>query len=358
MSHTGTGKTLSYLLPIIQHLKNEEENTNKISFPKRPRALVLAPTRELTEQIHDVAKSISAYTKFRLSVINAGKSRAAQKCILNKANDLLISTPNAFLINHEISNVSHEDLVSLVLDEADSLFAGVSEPEVAKIINLCNRKSKPPRYILISATLRKPIQKLILDQIPDLRELTSKTLHKGIGGTIHSFKKIPTGKDKISSLIYIVENELSKEKNLLIFCNTIKSCRAVSYVIADLGIECSEYHGEIPAITRRENFLKFLGNLVGNADDSYASYLKKKGTVMVCTDISARGLDFKSSIDHVINFDFPLNSIDYIHRSGRTGRAGSKGKVSSLVTKRELAFATRLEFALKNGKSLVEIKDY
>jgi len=123
-SHTGSGKTLAYLLPVIHQIKSTSNYMRSKTLSKRPKALVLAPTRELCEQIYDVANSINVYTKINVSSINSAKSSTAQKTLLNKPNHLVITTPHALLVNHEASRIFFGDVEFLVFDEADTIFTG------------------------------------------------------------------------------------------------------------------------------------------------------------------------------------------------------------------------------------------
>lgn len=128
----------------------------------------------------------------------------------------------------------------------------------------------------------------------------------------------------------------SDVKRTIIFCNTISSCRFLDHELRELGFSTTSYHGDIPVDQRPVNFRKFSDGEV---------------PILVCTDVASRGLDFLS-VDHVILFDFPLNSIDYLHRIGRTARGGKKGRVTNFVMKRDLVLADAIREALKKGKPL------
>jgi len=287
---------------------------------------VLVPTRELSEQIYDVAISISLNTKINLSLVNAGKNYRAQKTLLNKKNDLVVATPYTLLVNHKTLRVYFGNVNFIVIDEVDTMFSNSFRSDITNIIDACRFKEKPCRFIFVSAILTFSVPKLINQVIPKLKKITMPIFQKGVSGMVHFFKKISYGVDKIDFLVDLLESELIKRKCLLIFCNTIQSCRAVKYALYDCGLLCFQCHGTIPYRIRREKFLRFMSFLKWNDQFYKIKNYKviqsgRKGMIMVCTDIVARGLNFRR-IDHIINFDFPFTSNDYQHRSGRTARAG------------------------------------
>eukprot|EP00890_Picochlorum_soloecismus_P001414 jgi/Picsp_1/2273/NSC_05737-R1_protein len=244
-SHTGSGKTLAYLLPIVHILKEAEALDGVPMKPRRPRALILGPTRELVEQIYGVSKSLSRIAKFRSVLLTGGGDMSSQKAALGRGLDILVGTP--------------------------------------------------------------------------------------------------TRTDKLEILSQLVESDLAKKDKTVVFCNTLNSCRAVEHYLreGDIGTVC--YHGDIPVDERKVAISKFAGTHQGGSDISY---------VLVATDLAARGLDIPGKVDHVINFDFPLNSVDYLHRTGRTARAGAQGKITSLVGKPDSVLAKRIEEALSKGLPL------
>jgi len=142
------------------------------------------------------------------------------------------------------------------------------------------------------------------------------------------------GRNKQEELVKILKSDDAKYK--IIFCNNIGSCRSTDHYLQENGIVTSCYHGQIPPKTRLENYKKFMSG---------------ETSVLVCTDIAARGLD-TAMVDHVILFDFPMTSTEYLHRVGRTARAGNEGKVTSLIDKHEYTLAKAIITAYKNGEPL------
>lgn len=341
-SHTGSGKTLAYMLPLVQLLRHEEAQLGMLMKPRRPRAVVLCPTRELSEQVFRVAKSISHHARFRSTMVSGGGRLRPQEDSLNTPIDMIVGTPGRVLQHIADGNMVYGDIRYLVLDEADTMFDRGFGPEIRKFLGpLKNRASKPGgqgfQTILVTATMTKAVQKLIDEEFQGILHLHTSSLHKKIASARHDFIKLSGSENKLEALLQVLEPSLTKGNRVMVFCNTLNSSRAVDHFLAENQISTVNYHGEVPAEQRVENLKKF------KSDDADCPTL-------VCTDLAARGLDL--DVDHVIMFDFPLNSIDYLHRTGRTARMGAKGKVTSLVAKRDLLLASRIEEAIRKNESL------
>ncbi|XP_050211735.1 DEAD-box ATP-dependent RNA helicase 39 [Mercurialis annua] len=341
-SHTGSGKTLAYMLPLVQLIRQDEALLGKLMKPRRPRAVVLCPTRELSEQVFRVAKSISHHARFRSTMVSGGGRMRPQEDSLNGPIDMIVGTPGRILQHIEDGNMVYGDIKYLVLDEADTMFDRGFGPDIRKFLDpLKNRASKPDgegfQTILVTATMTKAVQNLIDEEFQGIIHLRTSTLHKKIASARHDFVKLSGSENKLESLLQALEPSLAKGNRVMVFCNTLNSSRAVDHFLAENQISSVNYHGEVPAEQRVENLQKF------KSDDGDCPTL-------VCTDLAARGLDL--DVDHVIMFDFPSNSIDYLHRTGRTARMGAKGKVTSLVAKKDLQLAARIEEAIRKNESL------
>ncbi|KAK9943719.1 hypothetical protein M0R45_009320 [Rubus argutus] len=317
-SHTGSGKTLAYMLPLAQLLRRDEAQNGIVMKPRRPRAVVLCPTRELSEQVFRVAKFISHHARFRSTMVSGGGRLRPQEDSLNNPIDMVVGTPGRILQHIEDGNLVYGDIKYVVLDEADTMFDRGFGPDIRKFLApLKNRASKPDgqgfQTVLVSATMTKAVQTLIDEEFQGILHLRTSTLHKKIASARHDFIKLSGSENKMEALLQVLEPSLAKGNRVMVFCNTLNSKQRV------------------------ENLKKF------KSDDGDCPTL-------VCTDLAARGLDL--DVDHVIMFDFPLNSIDYLHRTGRTARMGAKGKVTSLVAKKNLMLATRIEEAIKKNESL------
>ncbi|XP_023902845.2 DEAD-box ATP-dependent RNA helicase 39 [Quercus suber] len=341
-SHTGSGKTFAYMLPLVQLLRQDEALCGMQMRPRRPRAVVLCPTRELSEQVFRVAKSISHHARFRSTMVSGGGRVRPQEDSLNSPIDMVVGTPGRVLQHIEEGNIVYGDIKYVVLDEADTMFDRGFGPDIRKFLGpLKNRASKPGgegfQTVLVTATMTRAVQKLVDEEFQGIVHLRTSTLHKKVASARHDFIKLSGSENKLEALLQVLGPSLSKGNRVMVFCNTLNSSRAVDHFLGENQISTVNYHGEVPAEQRVENLKRF------KSDDGDCPSL-------VCTDLAARGLDL--DVDHVIMFDFPSNSIDYLHRTGRTARMGAKGKVTSLVAKRDLVLATRIEEALRKNESL------
>ncbi|KAB5557351.1 hypothetical protein DKX38_008260 [Salix brachista] len=341
-SHTGSGKTLAYMLPLVQLLRRDEALLGRLMKPRRPRAVVLCPTRELTEQVFRVAKSIGHHARFRSTMVSGGGRLRPQEDSLNNPIDMVVGTPGRVLQHIQDGNMVYGDIKYLVLDEADTMFDRGFGPDIRKFLGpLKSRTSKPDgqgfQTILVTATMTMAVQKLVDEEFQGIEHLRTSTLHKKISSARHDFIKLSGSENKLEALMQVLEPSLAKGNRVMVFCNTLNSSRAVDHFLAENQISTVNYHGEVPAEQRVENLNKF------KSDDGDCPTL-------VCTDLAARGLDL--DVDHVIMFDFPLNSIDYLHRTGRTARMGAKGKVTSLLARKDQQLAARIEEAMRKNESL------
>ncbi|XP_061356587.1 DEAD-box ATP-dependent RNA helicase 39 [Gastrolobium bilobum] len=344
-SHTGSGKTLAYLLPLVQLLRRDEQLSGILLKARRPRAVVLCPTRELCEQVFRVAKSISHHARFKCTMVSGGGRLRPQEDSLNNPVDVVVGTPGRILQHIEEGNMVYGGIKYLVLDEADTMFDRGFGPDIRKFLGpLKHRASKSDclgfQTILVTATMTKAVQKLIDEEFQGIVHLRTSTLHKKISSARHDFIKLSGSENKLEALLQVLEPSLAKGNRVMVFCNTLNSSRAVDHYLGENQISTVNYHGEVPAEQRVENLRKFKSD----GEDC---------PTLVCTDLAARGLDM--DVDHVVMFDFPLNSIDYLHRTGRTARMGAKGKVTSLVAKKDLMLATKIEEALRKNESLEAI---
>ncbi|KAJ0240963.1 DEAD-box ATP-dependent RNA helicase 39 [Hirschfeldia incana] len=341
-SHTGSGKTLAYLLPIVQLMREDEASLGKITKPRRPRTVVLCPTRELSEQVYRVAKSVSHHARFRSILVSGGSRIRPQEDSLNNAIDMVVGTPGRILQHIDEGNMVYGDIAYLVLDEADTMFDRGFGPDIRKFLAPLKQRALKTndqgfQTVLVTATMTTAVQKLVDEEFQGIEHLRTSTLHKKIANARHDFVKLSGSEDKLEALLQVLEPSLAKGSKVMVFCNTLNSSRAVDHYLSEHQISTVNYHGEVPAEQRVENLKKFKDE-------------EGDCPTLVCTDLAARGLDL--DVDHVIMFDFPKNSIDYLHRTGRTARMGAKGKVTSLISRKDQMLAARIEEAMRNNESL------
>jgi len=338
-SHTGSGKTLAYLLPVIQSLKLAEERAGeRLAKPRRPKVVVACPTRELAEQVEEVTKSLSHSAKFSSYLVVGGRSYGTQRQRLDAPIDVVIGTPGRLVKHVEQGNLYLGNVDAMILDEADTLFEAGFGDEVKRLLRPLKARPEGKTCVLVSATMPDRLRKLVDDELPGLEYVRTETLHRSAPGLKHRFVDCPGDVDKMSVLEQIVAPEHKSGKKIMIFCNTLPSCVAVERTMAEADIATTQYHGDMTSDARAESMRDFI------------SATSRDNLTMVCTDLAARGLDFgRIKVDHVINFDFPMNALDYIHRSGRTARAGAGGKVTNLVAKKDRILAGEIDSAVKLG---------
>jgi superfamily II DNA/RNA helicase len=338
-SHTGSGKTLAYLLPVIQRMKAAEIAAgDRLAKPKRPKVVVACPTRELAEQVAEVAKALSHVAKFSSYLVVGGRRLGTQKERLDSAIDVVIGTPGRLIKHVDQGNLFLGSVDAMVLDEADTLFEAGFGDEVKRLLRPLKARPEGKTCVLVSATMPDRLKKLVDEELPALQYIKTDSLHRSAPGLKHRFVDCPGDVDKMTVLEQIVAPEHKQGKKLMIFCNTLPSCIAVERTMFEADIRTVQYHGDMTSDARADAMREFID---ADADENLT---------MVCTDLAARGLDFgRVKVDHVVNFDFPMNSLDYIHRSGRTARAGAGGKVTNLVARKDRVLASEIDNAVKLG---------
>ncbi len=315
-AQTGTGKTAGFTLPLLQLLSQGQK------LRKRPvRALVLTPTRELAAQILDNVRAYSEFLDLRSMVIFGGVNANPQIRALRNGVDILVATPGRLLDLHNQKALSLANIEILVLDEADRMLDMGFQRDLNKILKLLPDKRQ---NLLFSATFSK-----------EIKQLANGMLHNPVW--VEAAPENTTA-EKVDQKIYRVDQKRKTEliikfisegnwKQVLVFTRTKHGANRLSEKMVKNGITAAAIHGNKSQGART----KALGGF-------------KKGTirVLVATDIAARGLDIPL-LPHVVNFELPNISEDYVHRIGRTGRAGASGEAISLVCQDELSYVRGIE---------------
>lgn len=315
-AQTGSGKTAGFALPIIQLLHNEP------SLRKRPiRALVLAPTRELAAQVGEEFREYSEFTEMRSAVIFGGVGANPQIKALRNGVDVLVATPGRLLdlINQGALTLSKVEV--LVLDEADRMLDMGFVRDIKKIIALLPSKRQ---NLLFSATFSKEIKKLAAEFLnnPVLVEATPEnTTVEKIDQTVYRVDKT----QKTDLIIKLISE--GNWPQVLVFTRTKHGANRLSEKLEKAKIPSAAIHGN---------------KSQGARTRALAGFKEGKVRVLVATDIAARGLDIPL-LPHVINFELPNIAEDYVHRIGRTGRAGASGEAISLVSLDEVGYLRDIE---------------
>ena len=321
-AQTGTGKTAAFSLPILEKL-----NQKRPPKANSVKALILTPTRELAEQVHQNVLKYAKYTSCRSLVVYGGVKINPQMMRLRKGAEILVATPGRLLDLMEKNAVKFEQLQFLVLDEADRMLDMGFMPDIKRIVSKVPAKRQT---LLFSATFSdsiKEIAKRFLKDAVRVETAPANTTAKTVDQWIHPVDK----QSKSALLSYLIGH--NRWTKLLVFVKTRKGANKLAYDLDKSGIKCAAIHGDKSQGARNRALAEFKDNKVH---------------VLVATDIAARGLDIEQ-MPLVVNFDLPKVAEDYVHRIGRTGRAGKKGEAISLVSADEAD-------SLKAIQSLIGVK--
>ena len=315
-AQTGTGKTAGFTLPVLQYL-------TATKHPKyRPlRVLILTPTRELAAQVHENVREYSKYVDIKSTVVFGGVKAASQIKTLRQGVDILVATPGRLLDLHDQKAVSFKRVDVLILDEADRMLDMGFARDLNKIISFMPAKRQ---NLMFSATFSN-----------DIKKLASGILHNPV--EVETAPQNSTAK-KVSHKVYNVDKnqktpliiKLIKDNNweqVLVFTRTKHGANKLTEKLIKSGISAAAIHGNKSQGARTKALKNFKDNSI---------------KILVATDIAARGLDIPL-LPHVINFELPNVPEDYVHRIGRTGRAGAEGEAISLVCSEETEYQKEIE---------------
>lgn len=328
-AQTGTGKTAAFALPIIQNLL-EEQNSN--TSKKRIKALVLSPTRELAIQIEESFTSYAKYSNVTSAAIFGGVSLQSQKDILTKGIDVLIATPGRFIDLHKQGSIDLRFLKTLVIDEADLMLDMGFIEDVKIIEEICPRKKQT---LLFSATMPDKIIQLAKSMLYQPKKITitpSGSTSKNIGQLLYYVPK----KNKTDLCLHLLRKEINGK--IIIFRRTKQGVDKLEQTLIKNGCSVASLHGDKSQILRNKAVEDFKTN---------------KACILIATDIAARGIDI-SKVDAVINFDLPSIPETYVHRIGRTGRAGKSGIAFSLCSADETTYITAIQQTLQRSLTIIE----
>jgi len=328
LAQTGTGKTASFTLPMIDALSGGRAKM------RMPRSLVLEPTRELAAQVAENFEVYGKYHNLNHALLVGGESMAEQKKILEQGVDVLIATPGRLLDLFDRGSILLNDIKILVIDEADRMLDMGFIPDIEKVVSLI-----PPmrQTLLFSATMPPEIKKLTEKFLSNPKEI-SVAAAASPAETVEQFLVNVAPKDKNNTLDKLLKQE--DVKNAFVFCNRKKDVDMLAKWLKSKGYAASPLHGDMPQVKRTETLQDF-------KDD--------KVILLVCSDVAARGLDVKG-VSHVFNYDVPMNSDDYVHRIGRTGRAGEKGRAWMLASDRDEKFLDSIQKLIKRKFDPVDMR--
>lgn len=329
IAQTGTGKTAAYILPVLMKVKYAQG--------KHPRALILAPTRELVMQIEEVARQLGRYTDLRIVSLYGGLGPKTQIESIESGVDILISTPGRFMDIYRKGIIYPKDLKTMVLDEADKMMDMGFMPQIRAILEVIPNKRQ---NLLFSATFSGRIEHLAAEflEFPERVEVApSATTAETIGQVKYT---VPNIKTKINLLAHLLQNE--EINRAMIFTRSRKNAEAVYSFLERKNF------GEIRVIHAN----KGQNTRINSMEDFKAGDVR----ILVATDVASRGLDV-TLVSHVINFDVPLIYEDYVHRIGRTGRAENEGKAITFINPAEVYHFEKIEELIRMKVEELPIPD-
>jgi ATP-dependent RNA helicase RhlE len=319
-AQTGTGKTAGFTLPLLQRLAPKSSTSH--SPARHPvRCLIVTPTRELAMQVEESVRTYGKYLKLKSTCIYGGVGIQPQIDALRRGVDVVVATPGRLLDHVQQKTIDLRQVEILVLDEADRMLDMGFIPDIRRILALV---PKERQNLLFSATFPEEIRKLAASFMRD--PVTIEVARRNTPAELVAQVQHPVASDRKRELLaHLVKT--NDWRQVLVFCKTKHGANRLAQQLERSGIEADAIHGNKSQNARTHALERFKANEL---------------RVLVATDIAARGLDIEA-LPHVVNFDLPHVAEDYVHRIGRTGRAGAEGEAVSLVSPEDRPFMAAIE---------------
>lgn len=330
IAQTGTGKTASFVLPMIENLAKGRARA------RMPRSLILEPTRELAAQVADAFEKYGKFHKLNMALLIGGVSFDEQLKKLDRGVDVLIATPGRLLDHFERGKLLLNSVQTMVVDEADRMLDMGFIPDIERIFKLVPFTRQT---LFFSATMPPEIQRLTdaFLQNPERIEVARpSSIAENVTQAI--FYTPPSDKEKREVLRHLVETE--DVKNGIVFCNRKRDATIVFKSLVSHEFNAGLLHGDLDQHVRLQTLDAFRAGKI---------------ELLVASDVAARGLDIPD-VSHVFNFDVPQNAEDYVHRIGRTGRAGRSGKAMMIATPADAKYVTAIESLTKSKIEITELE--
>ncbi|RKQ73318.1 DEAD/DEAH box helicase [Oceanibaculum indicum] len=315
VAQTGTGKTAGFTLPMIEILGKGRAKA------RMPRSLILEPTRELAAQVAENFEKYGKYQKLNMALLIGGVSFSDQEKKIDRGVDVLIATPGRLLDHFGRGKILLQDVKILVIDEADRMLDMGFIPDIERIVGVL---PKIRQTLFFSATMAPEIRKLADKFLMNPKEI-SVAKQASTADTVAQHLVVVGSKAKREALRSLIRSE--NVKNAFIFCNRKRDIGTLQKSLTQHGFSAVALHGDMTQPARTETLAKFKNNEV---------------SLLVCSDVAARGLDIQA-VSHVFNFDVPSNAEDYVHRIGRTGRAGMTGRAYTIATPEDAKYVAAIE---------------
>ncbi|HVX05446.1 MAG TPA: DEAD/DEAH box helicase [Rhodanobacteraceae bacterium] len=334
-AQTGTGKTAAFALPLLQKLGVDQ--VVRGGQPRKPRALILTPTRELAAQVHDSLRAYGKHLRMHTAAVFGGVGMGGQIQTLRRNPDIIVATPGRLIDHMDRRNVDLSCIDTLVLDEADRMLDMGFAPALKKILGALPKQQR--QTLLFSATFVPEVKALAAQFMHDPREVQMAQPNAVAVGVSHRVH--PVDADRKRDLLLQVLAADSRRQTL-VFARTKHGSDKLCKYLDQHGFRVAAIHGN---------------KSQGQRTRALADFKAGKTTVLVATDIAARGLDI-AQLPAVVNYDLPMVAQDYVHRIGRTGRAGAEGLALSLVSREEEGLLRDIRRLLKQDIAIEPIEGF
>jgi superfamily II DNA/RNA helicase len=326
ISETGSGKTLAYALPLLHMLKTLENQGDPVKAESAPRAIVMVPTRELGEQVSKVFKTLTHDTRLRVRPALGGMDLAQARRNTSGAFEILLATPGRLVQMIQRDLIDLSDVRRIIFDEADQMMDQGFLPDSTLVVETC---PKDTQLAMFSATVSTKVQELINGLFAKAEFIRSAGSGKTVSSLVTKNVTVVDGK-RWPFFEKVLKQPV--EGGTIIFTNTREQCDSLAKELTEKGYDCAIYRGEMDKNDRRLNLKKFRD---GKVD------------LLISTDLAGRGLDL-SNVARVINYHLPKQMENYLHRVGRTARAGREGLVVNLVTERDERLLAQLNIGYRS----------
>jgi ATP-dependent RNA helicase RhlE len=333
-AQTGTGKTAAFALPLLERLFPAGVRQNRA--PGRIRALVLTPTRELAAQVHDSVRTYGRALGPSTAAVFGGVGMHPQTQLLRRGVDVLVATPGRLIDHLERRNADLSNVEVVVLDEADRMLDMGFLPALKRILAVL---PKQRQTLMFSATFASEIKALAQQFLRDPREVQIAGRNSAAVTVTHRVHPVDSGR-KRDLLLHLLSEDSNRQT--LVFSRTKHGADRLARQLEEAGLKATAIHGN---------------KSQGQRTRALEQFKRGKVTVLVATDIAARGLDIQE-LPVVINYDLPMVAEDYVHRIGRTGRAGADGLALSLVAADEMSLMRGIERLLNRSLALEPVAGF
>ena len=333
-AQTGTGKTAAFALPLLQKLGTGQAIPRQ---PRKPRALILTPTRELAAQVHDNLRAYGKHLRVHGVAVYGGVGMGGQVQALRRGADIIVATPGRLIDHMDRRNVDLSGIETLVLDEADRMLDMGFAPALKKILGALPKQQR--QTLLFSATFVPEVKALAAQFMHAPREVQMAQPNAVAVGVSHRVHPVDADR-KRELLLHVLAAD--SRRQTLVFARTKHGSDKLCRHLEQHGFRVAAIHGNKSQSQRTR---------------ALADFKNGKTTVLVATDIAARGLDI-AQLPAVVNFDLPMVAQDYVHRIGRTGRAGAEGLALSLVSREEEGLLRDIRRLLKQDLAIEPVEGF